>query len=205
MIHYIANDYSISAMARSASTSVFNWCYYAEYKKKFNNTEFNYGTKLIMGSGIHWYFLYDCGYTKEKLMSQQKSNTNFLITRNPIDRFISSYNFLKNNKHSNVNIILQDVSLAQFITNIESFRKNKFIKMHTDPYSIYIKDFPENFFTYIDISKLYQIKEFIEKRHTCVIPKELVTLNTSKNKVAVDSNTIKLISKYYENDISILF
>lgn len=204
MINYISQNFSISTFPRCGSTSVLNWCYYTDHKKFFNGRDYGYGHKDIDGSGIHWYYFYNKNFTTECLL--QKKNEKILLIRNPIDRFISAYNFLKNNTHDDLDTKLRDVSIEFFIENIERFTENYFIMIHIKPFYDYLKNIDLKIFTYkYTIENIHIIKNYIELKTNCQIPNSIIHLNKSKEKFNLSKKHHNILKDYYAEDFSLLF
>lgn len=205
MIHYISEKFSITTFARAGSTSVLNWCYYGERGQPFSGKEYGYGHPSINGSGVHWYYLKDCNFSTEMLLQQAYSKQNILIIRDPIERFVSAFNFLKNNSHDNLKEKLLSVHIENFIDNLDLYRQNKFIDMHVKPYFEYLEKIDlKNTFTKIYKTKdLNKVKYFIEKNLNCKIPSGLNTLNVSHNKYNVGKENKKKLQEIYYNDFKL--
>lgn len=204
MINYISTNFCISTFPRCGSTSILNWCYYIDNKKEFDGTKFGYGHTKIKGSGIHWFYLYHQEFTIEKLLKQK--NEKILVVRDPIDRFISSYEFLRTNTHDNLNIKLKDISIECFIQNLEMYNKNDFVKIHTQPYFTYLKNFDKNFFSHIIMKdNISWLKGYIEKKQNIRIPDTIVHLNKTTTKHTLSKELKSILKDYYHNDYAFLF
>jgi hypothetical protein len=204
MINYISKNYCVTTFARSGSTSVLNWCYYLDNNKIFNGQDYGYGSSKILGSGIHWYYLYNLNYNNENLYKQNTDK--ILLLRDPIERFISAFNFLKVNNHNNINEKLIHISIEDFIINIDKFIDDKFVKIHIEPFSTYLNKTDKKHFTHIiNFKKLIWIKNYLEKKTNKKIPQHLIHLNKTTKKNYISSKYKNILKEFYASDYEFLF
>lgn len=134
----------------------------------------------------------------------------FTIVRNPWDRLVSAYNFLKRGGLNERDRLWAEENLARF-TDFNEFvknwvnRKNVFTYYHFRPQTYYVSIRNKPILDYIGyMDRIKQDYEFIAKKINVTAP--LQHINKSDHldyKKIYNSSSIEIVRKTYEDDIQI--
>jgi len=174
---------------------------------KCGNTSVKYALLENEGKNIHkpigisqW--VHNENITKyiSKEDALNNSYENFTVTRNPYDRVVSMYNDFIKRKDLYL-IALGDsakhiITLDNFLNYLNSISEND-LNEHFKPQTFFIYEENSLLVDWVfDITEIPQINE----RYKINVPH----INTTNNKIQINSNQIKIINKIYYKDFELL-